>query len=131
MDGWVCLNDRAKKVNLSIASKNFALSPFKKNLDPYKIDTEKTVMDINLQLLGDTEKGFHIASNLQAKTLGVISLTKNLGEFRLRTDSTFNLHNRSLIIHTAAFYVNGFLRDIQGRGDGPEESFLLGRYQDR
>jgi len=108
MDGWVYLNDTAKKVNLSISSKDFALFPFRKTLATYKIDTEKTRVSIDLHIDGDKEKGFHITSNLQAKRIGVFQFKKGLEDIRLRADVIFNLRDRSLIVNTASFYANGF-----------------------
>ena len=106
-DGWVYLNDPPKKFTLSISSKDFALSPFRKTLDPYKIDIKKARMVTDLHIEGDTEKGFHITSNLQVKRVGVPLLNKEISDIRLRTDTVFNLRDRSLIVNAASFYANG------------------------
>ena len=107
-DGWVYLNDPPKKFTLSISSKDFALSPFRKTLDPYKIDIKKARMVTDLHIEGDTEKGFHITSNLQVKRVGVPMLNQEISDIRLRTDTVFNLRDRSLIVNAASFYANGF-----------------------
>ena len=108
MDGWAYLNDAAKKVNLSISSKDFILSPFRKTLETYKIDTEKTRMSISLHIDGDTEKGFHMTSNLQIKRIGVFLLKKGVGDIRLHADAMFIPRDDSLIVNAASFYANGF-----------------------
>jgi hypothetical protein len=107
MDGWITLNDPPKKFTLSISSKDFALSPFRKTLDTYRIDIEKTRMNVDLHIDGDAEKGFHITSNLQVKRVGVPLLNKEISDIRLRADTIFNLHDRSLIVNAASFYANG------------------------
>ena len=107
MDGWVTLNDAAKKFNLSVSSKDVTLSPFRKTFDTYKIDTEKTRMNVDLHIAGDTEKGFHMTSNLQVKRIGIFLLNKEVSDIRLRADVMFNLRDRSLIVNAASFYANG------------------------
>jgi hypothetical protein len=108
IDGWAYLNDATKKVNISISSKDFALSSFKKIFNPYKIDIEKTRMGIGLHIDGDTDKGFHMTSNLQIKRMGVSLLKKRLGDIRLRTDVVFIPRDDSLIVNAVSLDANGF-----------------------
>ncbi len=107
MDGWVYFNHAAKEVNLSISSNDVTLSPFRKTLDIYKINTEKARMNVDVHIAGDTEKGFHITSNLQVKRAGVPFLNKEMSDIRLGANAIFNLRDRSLIVNAASFYANG------------------------
>ncbi len=106
-DGWIILNDPAKQFNLSISSKEARLSPFRKRLDAYKIDTEKTRMNVDLHMAGDTEKGFHMALNLQLKRIELFLLNEEMADTRLSADADFNFRDRSLSVNAASFYVDG------------------------
>ncbi len=108
VNGWTYLNDTAKKTSLSISSKDFKLSPFKKNLDTYKIETEKTRISIDLKMEGDTEKGFHITPNVQVSRIGLSLTKKSFGDIRLQADAALNLRDRSLVVNAASLSVNGF-----------------------
>lgn len=108
MGGWAYLNDAAKKLNLSVSSKDFILSPFRKTLEPYRIDIEKTRINMSFQIEGDKEKGFHLTSSLQLKRMGASLLKKGLEDIRLRTDALFFPKDNSLIIHSTSLYADGF-----------------------
>jgi hypothetical protein len=107
LDGWVYLNDMPKKFSLSLSSKDFTLSAFRKLIEAYKIDTEKTRMDIVLHAEGDTEIGFHITSDLRLRRVGFFLFSKDIKEIRLRTTSMFSLRDYSLDIQAASLFING------------------------
>jgi hypothetical protein len=108
IDGSAYLNDTAKKVNLSISSKDFLLSPLKKNLNTYWIDTEKTRIDMSFHIEGDKERGFYLTSNLRLKRIGTPLLTKGLEDVRLQADGLFIPQEDSLIVNSASLYADGF-----------------------
>ncbi|OGP95715.1 MAG: hypothetical protein A2157_06070 [Deltaproteobacteria bacterium RBG_16_47_11] len=107
IDGWVYLNDMPKKFNLSLSSKDFTLSAFRKLIEAYKIDTEKTRMDIVLHAEGDTEIGFHITSDLRLRKVGFFLFSKDIKGIRLRTTAMLSLRDYSLDIQAASLFING------------------------
>ena len=107
IDGWAYLKGMPKKFNLSLSSKDFALYAFRKSLETYKIDTEKTRMNIVLHVEGDTEKGFHITSDLQLRRAGFFLFSKDPKDIRLRTAAMFSLRDYSLVIQAASLFING------------------------
>jgi hypothetical protein len=107
IDGWVYLKHRPKKFNLSLSSKDFTLDAFRKFLQAYKIDTEKTRMNIFLHAEGDTEKGFHITSDLQLRRAGFFLFSKDRKDIRLRTAAMFSLRDYSLEIKSASLFIDG------------------------
>jgi hypothetical protein len=107
IDGLAYLNDIPKRFNLSLSSKDFILSTFKKPLETYKINTEKARINIILHAEGDTEKGFHITSDLQLREPGFFPFSKEIKDIRLRTDAMFNLRDHSLIIQAISLFING------------------------
>jgi len=107
IDGWVYLKDTSKKFNLSLSSKDFTLSAFRKLIEAYKIDTEKTRTDIVLHAEGNTETGFHITSDLRLRKVGFFLFSKDIREMRLRTTAMFSLRDYSLDIRAASLFING------------------------
>jgi hypothetical protein len=107
IDGWVYLKDIPKKFNLSLSSRDFTLSAFRNLTEAYKIDTEKTRMDIVLQAEGDTEIGFHITSDLWFRRVGFSLFSKNIKDIRLRTTAVLSLRDYSLDIQAASLFING------------------------
>jgi hypothetical protein len=107
IDGWVYLKEMSKKFNLSLSSKDFSLSAFRKLIEAYKIDTEKTRTDIVLHAEGDTETGFHITSDLRLRRVGFFLFSKDIREMRLRTTAMFSLRDYSLDIQAASLFIDG------------------------
>ncbi len=107
IDGWVCFMDRPPRFNLSLSSKDFTLSAFRKLVEAYKIDTEKTRTDIVLHAEGDTQIGFHLTSDLRLRRVGFSLFSKDIKEIRLRTTAMFSLRDYSLDIQAASLLING------------------------
>jgi hypothetical protein len=107
IDGWIYFNNAPKKVSLSISSEDFTLSEFRKYLEAYKIDIEKSRITIGLHAEGDTERGFHITSSIQVKRARFYPLTQEMGDLRLRANAKFSFPNYSLVINDASLFVNG------------------------
>ncbi len=107
IDGWAYLKDRSKRFNLSLSSKDFTLSAFRKLIEASKIDTEKTRTDIVLHAEGDAQIGFHITSDLRLRKVGFFLFSKDIKEIRLRTTAMFSLRDYSLDIQAASLFVNG------------------------
>ena len=106
INGWAYLKDIPKRVNFSLSSKDFVLSAFRKSLETYKIDTEKTRIDFVLHAKGDIEKGFHMTSNLKVKRAGFPLFSKEIKDLRLKTVAFLSLPDHSLVIHGSSLYVN-------------------------
>src|SRR4030042_2371006 len=106
LDGWAFLNEASKKFNLSLSSNDFILSSIGKFLESYKIDAQKTRINISLHAEGDTEKGFHMTSNMQLKKAGFF-LLKGEKDLHLHTDAALHFHDDSLVIHALSLRVNG------------------------
>lgn len=107
IDGRVFPNDMPSRFNLSLLSKDFTLSAFRKLLTPYWIDTEKTQMNIILHAEGDTEKGFQIKSDLQLSRIGFFPFSKPAKDIRVITEAMFNLRDYSLAVRAASLSVDG------------------------
>ncbi|MDH5202347.1 MAG: AsmA family protein [Nitrospirota bacterium] len=98
MDGWVYLNDEPKKFALSLSSENFALSAFKKLLDRYKINTDKTKLNIHITAGGDSEKGVSLKSTMQIKDAGSSFFNKEVQNILFTTDAFLKIKESSLVI---------------------------------
>jgi len=107
IDGWVFPKDIPKRFNLSLSSKDFGLSAFRKLPKLYRIDPEKTRMNIALHAEGDTEKGFQIKSDLQLRRMGFFLFSKPAKDIRVITEATFRLRDYSLAIQAASLFING------------------------
>ncbi|MFB3884156.1 MAG: DUF748 domain-containing protein [Thermodesulfobacteriota bacterium] len=104
-EGWVTLNDPAKRAHLTISCKDLRLSPFRRSLRLYKVDTEKTRISVDLQIDGDTEKGFRIIPSLQVERVGVPLLTREVSALRLQGDLLLALRDDSLIVQNMSLLV--------------------------
>jgi hypothetical protein len=115
IDGRVFPKDIPTRVHLSLSSKDFTLSAFRKLLIPYRIDTEKTRMNIVLHAEGDTEKGFQIKSDLQLRRIGFFLFSKPSKDIRVITEAMFSFHDYSLAIQAATLSVDG-VPTARGKG---------------
>ena len=107
IDGWTSFNEVPMKVNLSFSSRDFALSQLGGLFERYKIDTRKMRLSFHVQAEGDTEKGFHITSNLFLKGFRSFSFAKDLRDIQLRTDGMFSLRDYSLALNHGSLLMNG------------------------
>ena len=107
IDGWTSFNEVPVKVNLSISSRDFALSQLGRLLERYKIDTTKMRLSFNVQTEGDTERGFHMISSLFLKGFRSSSFAKDPKDIQLRTDGMFSLRHYSLALNHGSLLMNG------------------------
>jgi len=107
INGWTSFNEVPMKVNLSISSKDFALSQLGRLFERYKIDTTKMQLSFNVQIEGDTERGFHITSSLFLKGFRSFSFAKDPWDIQLRTDGMFSLRDYSLALNQGSLLMNG------------------------
>ena len=107
LEGWTYLNDVPMRANLSVSSKDVALSPFRKALEAYKIDTEKIRLSFDFRAEGDLASGFHITSDVLIKGFRSLPFMREQREIRLHGDGMFSLRDYSLIITTASLLMNG------------------------
>lgn len=107
IDGWVSFNEVPVKVNLSISSRDFILSQLGRLYEKYRIDARTMGASFHIQAEGDTERGFHITSNLSLKGLGSFSFAKDLTDIKLNTDGIFNLKDYSFALHQGSLWMNG------------------------
>jgi len=107
ISGWTSFNEIPMKVNLSFSSRDFALSQLGGLFERYKIDTRKIRLSFYVQTEGDTEKGFHITSNLFLKGFRSFSFAKDPRDIQLRTDGMFSLREYSLALNHASLLMNG------------------------
>jgi len=120
MDGWVYLNDEPKKFALSLSSEDFPLSAFKKLLDRYKINTDKTKLNIHITAGGDSEKGVSLKSTMQIKDAGSSFFNKDVQNILLTIDAFLKIKESSLVINdmllasgnVLAIHSKGIITDI-------------------
>jgi hypothetical protein len=105
--GWADFNEVPMKVNLSISSRDFALSQLGRLLERYRIDTTKMRFGFNVQTEGDTERGFHMISSLFLKGFRSFSFAKNPRDIQLRTDGIFSPRDYSLALNHGSLLMNG------------------------
>ncbi len=111
LDGWAFLNEASKKFNLSLSSNDVMPSSIGKLVKSYKIDAQKTRINISLHAEGDMEKGFHITSDLHLKKAGFF-LLKGEEDLRLLTDATFSFQDYSITIRAISLHVNGVSKAV-------------------
>jgi hypothetical protein len=108
IDGWVHLQDKPMKANISLSCRDFSLAAFREPLEQYKIDTERTRLNFSLTSGGDTEKGFHIKTDADIKRTGFLLLARDMKEIHLHTDAFLNLRENSITINTLSLNVDDF-----------------------
>ena len=107
IEGWTNLHDVPVKADLTVSSKDFTLSPFRKILEAYKIDTEKTRLGFDMHAEGDPSGELHVTSNVRLKGLGPFPFIRNPEEIRLQADGLFSLRDHFLVINTASLVAGG------------------------
>lgn len=114
-DGWVYLNDELKKFILSVSSEDFDLSAFKKYFDRFKIDTERTKLDIHIITDGDSENGFNLKSKIQIKDAGSSFFKKDVQNILLTIDAFLKIKESSLVINNMSL-ASGDVLAIHSKG---------------
>jgi len=107
IDGWAYLKDEPKRLNISVSSRDFSLSALGGILEKYGIDTEKTKVVFSLNTDGDTEKGFHLKSEIKIKNAGFSFFRKDMKEILLNTNAFLNIRDNSLSIENISLQAGG------------------------
>lgn len=107
IDGWAYPKDEPKRFNISVSSRDFALSSLKGIFEKYGIDTEKTKVAFTLNTDGDTEKGFHLKSEIKIKNAEFSFFRKDIKEILLNTNAFLDIQDNSLSIENISLQASG------------------------
>lgn len=115
------MKDRDGRFNISVSSEDFTLSAFREFFDRYKVDTERTKINMSFNVEGDTERGINLKSWIQIKNTGFAFFKKDLIDIRLDTNAFYNIHDSSVTINNislnagdvSAVRLKGVIKEIQ------------------
>ena len=107
IDGWASLNESPKRVNISIASRDAALSAFQQFLQPYRMNAERTKVSVDFHAEGDMERGLDVKASLEGKIAGLFPWVKGASDLSLLAHATFSPDTDSLTLHSASLAVDG------------------------
>jgi hypothetical protein len=107
VDGWAYLNDKSKKMNISVFSDGVSLSAFKDILNKYKINTGQTKVAMDFTADGDIDTGVNFKSKCHIKNTGIYPFRNEIKNIVFSADAFVNMREGSV-----------FLKDISLEADG-------------
>ena len=107
LNGWIYLKEEPKRLNISVSAGNLSLEPLRTFLRKYRINTDRTKVACDLNAEGDTEKGFHLRSEISIDRTGFPRLRREVKEILLSAQVFLDMPERSLSIDGLSLRAEG------------------------
>ena len=109
IEGWAILNNKPKRLNVSVSTWDIPLSVLEVIFYGHKISAEKAKIKMGLQMEGDTENGVNFRSLFQIRNAGYSFLQKEVKDIRLSADAFFNIRDNSILIKDLSLFSGDLL----------------------
>jgi hypothetical protein len=114
-EGLVFLQETPPSVDIHLSSGDFVLSAFKKYLEPYNIEIEKTRWALDGSLQGSLEQGFQIRFSVQqVKGLGIFRSLPAIRNIQLQADAAYQPTSDILILRSGTLRAEGMSATVMG-----------------
>jgi len=114
-EGSVFLQETPRRVDIHLSSGDFVLSAFKKYLEPYNIEIEKTRWAFDGSVQGSQERGFQIRSNLQqVKGPGIFQRFSAVRNIQFQADATYQPTSDILTLRSGTLRAEGMSATATG-----------------
>ena len=107
-EGSVFLQETPPRVDIRLSSGDFVLSAFKKYLEPYNIEIEKTRWAFDGSVQGTQERGFQIRSSMQqVKGPGIFQRFSAVRNIQFQADATYQPTSDILTLRSGTLRAEG------------------------
>lgn len=109
LEGWIYLKDDPKKINLTVLSENFTFIPFKKFFEKYKVRVDKTKANAKINIIGNSEEGFNINSDIKVKDIHSIYTRNRINLILVYIKAFLDLRRNTLHIKDCSLLSDKYL----------------------